>query len=105
MKLVLESTTSTLEIRETYNINVYPNPTTGMVTLETDRYLEGTNSNLHPTVTITDQLGRVLKQQKWPFGQRFDIDISHLAEGVYFIRLHEGNQLIWTDRLVKVGGR
>jgi hypothetical protein len=62
------------------NINVYPNPTTGELRIESG----GLRMNY---VEIFDISGRTLLTQKPPISPKTVINISHLTAGLYFLKI------------------
>ena len=71
-------------------ISVFPNPTTGKVYIEHESEV---------CYTVTNLLGSV---QKAGSSQNGEIDISDLPNGVYILRLRDGERLFST-KIVKVG--
>ncbi len=61
---------------KTDDLRLYPNPTTGMVTLQSDARVE--------RIDIVDISGRVLRSINTPSTQ---FDISGLPQGVYFVKI------------------
>jgi len=59
---------------------VYPNPTTGMLTI-------GNGSNTITSIQILDTTGKVLRTFENVNAQQTVIDISSFAEGIYFIKI------------------
>jgi uncharacterized repeat protein (TIGR01451 family) len=82
------------------DIKIYPNPTSGELTVETDNYpsLQG--------IEILDMMGKcvatveTLRATSLQQPTTFTIDISHLASGIYFIRIQTENGVI-TRKVVK----
>jgi uncharacterized delta-60 repeat protein len=77
------------------SIEVYPNPTTGLVTLEIED--DGTN-----WVTLRDAAGRVALEElhRVRRGQRLAITVDHLVPGIYILEMRSetGNRM---TRLIK----
>jgi len=77
------------------NITVYPNPTTGMITISTGNLTAG-------TIEITDLIGKVVA--RIPFNQNtFTIDLAkYQARGTYIISFYdENNNLVTLKKIVK----
>lgn len=73
------------EATETQNINVYPNPTTGIFNVD---------FNKASKITVVNALGLVVYDQKveeTAAGTK-SIDLSNFANGVYFIHVFNGDQ-------------
>jgi hypothetical protein len=62
---------------------VYPNPTTGEVTL--DWYGQKVNR----TVTVTNAVGTTLMQQAIENEAQHTLDLNSLADGLYFIQVKD----------------
>lgn len=73
-------------------VSVYPNPTTGLVTLE-----DSTNVS---EVTITDALGKIIAIEKNPDGIK-QADLSALAHGVYFLTMTAEDNKSRTVKIVR----
>ncbi|MFT5818995.1 MAG: hypothetical protein ACI8ZM_000217 [Crocinitomix sp.] len=67
-------------------VKLYPNPTTGQFTIETGNW---TNINM----TISNQIGETVYYLS-AIQPKTTIDLSHLANGIYIIKLTDGNQEI-----------
>ena len=75
---------------QTNEIVVYPNPTTGMLTIR------GDNMSL---LQLTDVQGRLL--QTWRASDRtMQINLSAYPTGLYLLRIH-GNKQSWTYKIIK----
>ena len=77
----------------TEHIAVFPNPSTGMLTIETPPTSESVW-----TMTLTNSAGQTLMEQSLEQSQQ-TIDASHLPKGVYFMRL-QSEQGVVTKRVV-----
>lgn len=78
------------EVSTYTNLNAYPNPTTGNLTIEL-RDL----SNTQGTVLVTDMFGKTVFQQEVSgnnqFLQTLQLDLSSYAKGLYWVTLHNEN--------------
>lgn len=68
------------------NINLYPNPTTGMVNIEAENFMNA---------TVIDMTGRVVMTT-----EATTFDISNLTNGVYMVRINTTNGTA-TQKIVK----
>ena len=87
-------TYSTIGIEESANFvsSVYPNPTTGMITVQ-----------LHTAVssmTVTDVTGRIVREFAEQSASAVSIDLNKEAKGVYFLNVYV-NERVQTLRIVK----
>ena len=65
------------------NINIYPNPSTGLFTVEFKRVTEN-NSN----ISIVNSIGGIIFSEELKIGERSkQINISTFSKGIYFIEL------------------
>jgi hypothetical protein len=71
-------------------LSVYPNPTTGLVTVE---YSEGINE-----ISLYDLAGRKVLQAKTDDSGKTEIDLSNYSEGVYFLCTDKGQ----TQKIIKL---
>ncbi|MCK7554819.1 DNRLRE domain-containing protein [Chitinophaga sedimenti] len=62
------------------SIQVYPNPTTRQVTVETGKPFE--------KATIYNSAGQLLKTQYTTGQTKFQVDLQHYPAGVYFLHMH-----------------
>ncbi|MBK9448523.1 MAG: SBBP repeat-containing protein [Bacteroidetes bacterium] len=74
------------------NVSVYPNPSTGLFRIVTDRKMEG---------HVFDAQGKLVMISTYPAGESL-LDLSGYAEGIYFVRLTKGVSEA-NFRLSKVG--
>jgi len=72
------------------DVLVYPNPTSQKLTIQLQQPLTATDA-----LQVTDLAGRVVMRQQITRGQKaFELNVTGLAPGRYFIRLADGNQVI-----------
>ena len=70
-------------------VNIFPNPTTGTVTLSTDF-----KQQEDLTINIVNILGETVFETKGEISageQNINLDISNFSKGVYFIRVNSNN--------------
>lgn len=83
-----------IEEAEMLNVNVFPNPTTGVV------YAQCSQFTAACTVEISDMYGRILAVQQVN-GDNFQVDFSSYAPGMYMMRFVENNQVMATAKVVR----
>lgn len=68
----------------TEKINIYPNPTNGFISIDSD-FAERKDTE----IIVTDLLGRIYRQidQTLYPGDRIQLNLNDLASGIYFVRL------------------
>ncbi|WP_309609302.1 T9SS type A sorting domain-containing protein [Flavobacterium sp.] len=66
-------------INETGNTTIYPNPTSGIVTINND-------SNIIDSVTVNDILGKTV-QTKTVNNKQVELDLSNMSNGIYLVKV------------------
>lgn len=74
---------------------IYPNPTSGVFTL-----IPREVSNLNMELCVLDLTGKVLHEEILSGATSYRFNISHLPEGLYFVRLKDGEKTA-TQRVVR----
>ena len=74
--------------------NIFPNPANTKFTLELTEDIEKVE------IRITNLLGQEIKTFKL-FGNKLEVQISDLNNGIYFIDLIKANQIISSTKLIK----
>ncbi|WP_297098722.1 T9SS type A sorting domain-containing protein [uncultured Draconibacterium sp.] len=69
------------------SFTMYPNPASDKVTLEFD------DLNNNVLVRMIDISGKTRSVSQTNIGNRTELDISHLPQGLYFVQLQDGDQL------------
>ena len=79
---------TSIEEIETGNISIYPNPTTGQLTIESPSLRGGTtkqSSEIIEKIEVCDISGRTV--ETWHAASLQTIDISHLSNGIYLLKV------------------
>ena len=80
------------------DLTLYPNPTTGMVnvqfTMNNVQFGEG-------EIQVLDMYGRLLQTVETCHGASLQIDLSHYATGIYFVRMVNGGKVMAVRKVVK----
>lgn len=71
---------------EAFSLQVYPNPTTGVVTLET------AGDHLIETVVLTDANGRLVREWKQQGAVRLAVSLQDVPAGPYFMKITSGDR-------------
>ena len=75
-------------MNEEFFVNLYPNPTPDIITIESNEDITGWE--------ITDNTGKTLQSAKINHLKKFEVDFSYLSTGVYFIRIYlENGQFVF----------
>ena len=88
--------TAATEITPLISMNVYPNPTTDLLTLRIDNE---TAQHLH--YTLTDDNGRCLEKSSVETSLT-EIDMSRYTPSVYFINVFSGKSRLKSFKIVKI---
>ena len=80
--------TSSLEMEE--NINIFPNPTTGLVTI---------NNSENSVLKIFNVLGDLIDQVNLTNDVDY-IDLSEFSDGIYYFEIYK-DKLIFTKKIIK----
>lgn len=72
-------------------IEVYPNPTSGIVTIKTTTQMGG-------KVTVVNALGKQVFNGELPWNN--EINLSHLTNGVHWLTMHQPNGQLLTTKIV-----
>lgn len=73
---------------EKNNVSLYPNPTTGFVTIQSELTIEN--------VMIYNQLGQLITTQKTS-----TIDLSNVPSGIYIVKIQAENSSTTTQKIIK----
>ncbi|HRV54671.1 MAG TPA: T9SS type A sorting domain-containing protein, partial [Mangrovimonas sp.] len=76
---------------ETTNVRLYPNPTNGVFTLNTNT----------SSVSIYDLTGKLVKQFDGNFTSGYSFDISNLTKSIYLVTIKTDSGALKTTKLVK----
>jgi hypothetical protein len=68
--------------------NVYPNPTTGLFTLELNEFDEASAI----VIEISSMVGERIIRQKFPAAAQYQVDLSRYQPGIYLVRVIQGNE-------------
>ncbi len=82
---------STIELNPEISVDVYPNPSSGMVTISSSQNLE--------SIKVYDCMGRLVYSEKTPNSKSNEINLSFLKSGNYLIESISGN-LISREKFV-----
>ena len=84
VKILLESQQTGIDMVNKDRINIYPNPTSGLITIE----LEDLTYN-ELNILVTDVLGKVVyTKQLDAINVNEELDLSNHTSGVYFVKVY-----------------
>ncbi len=75
-------------------VTIYPNPTSSNITIDLGEGIDATNINLYNT------FGQLISSKSVQ-GSSTEMNLETLANGLYFIRIYNGNQLVTTSKVIK----
>ncbi|MBE0648187.1 MAG: T9SS type A sorting domain-containing protein [Bacteroidales bacterium] len=84
-----------IEYKAENTFAIYPNPTSGIVNL-----VPGDVSNINMEACILDITGKTLKSEILSGSSKYQMNISNLPEGIYFVRVKDGERIV-TKRIVR----
>ncbi len=82
-----------LEIKGTLTISIFPNPVSEQLHIQ----IQGANCSDY-LISILDNQGSVVKSMK--LDESYILDVNELSPGVYFLRIHCGNQILETVKII-----
>jgi hypothetical protein len=77
-----------------YSVNLYPNPAHSEITLESENTLNGA------VLTVLNSNGQQVRQISNIAVQKFSFNRDGLPDGLYFLRLTENSQIIFSSKIV-----
>jgi hypothetical protein len=87
-----EETTSAVS---NWNVDVYPNPSTGVV------MITSTDTYEHLTVTVTDLTGKVVYTKQIAGDSKIELDLSDLKASIYLVEIQNETKQTVRKKLVK----
>ena len=79
------------------SIHLFPNPTSGTLTLEFTGAIPKSGA-----VQVFDIYGRLLGKEGLPIGQRtHQLSVEALPAGMYFVQITEGGAPVWAEKVIK----
>ena len=84
---------TTPEIVESFNVEIYPNPSNGEFVLDI------ANADNETNVEVYNTSGVLVFNGSYTNATREMLDLSNLSVGVYFVRVYSGNEM-FTDKLI-----
>ena len=81
------------ELNEEFFVNLYPNPTPDIITIESNEEIIAWE--------IADNTGKTLQTAKINNLKKFEVDFAYLSTGVYFIRIYLENGQVVYKKMIK----
>jgi Leucine-rich repeat (LRR) protein len=85
VKLLVSTITDVDEINSP-GFKVYPNPTGGIIYIETSR-----NFSSDTKIEVIDIYGKIVSLKDWMEGIKQELNLMHLSKGMYFLRVQNKN--------------
>ncbi len=88
-----------MNVAKVKSITIYPNPTAGSVVIE-----GAFSSGQHVSIALLNMLGeQVMKIEDSALtsGYHKTVDLSSIADGVYYLQISEGNNIVSVSKIVK----
>jgi hypothetical protein len=86
----------TLPMQEGTDFRIYPNPTTGVFTLEFNPDIEPQNT----VVQIINLTGKIIRTEELNEVQQYKFDLTGQSRGIYLVRIIQGGRME-TEKVVK----
>jgi hypothetical protein len=90
----VENCTGPLNSREQLDrliTKLYPNPSPGLVTLESEKPMQG--------LTVFDALGKMVYQESTQYQTQVQLDLGHLPKGLYLVQV-EGDGVLGSRKVI-----
>lgn len=91
----IEMITAVNSTKSEKKINIYPNPTNGNFTI---------NSNFPDVekieLTITNCIGQIVDNKKYKYSSQLNVDLSEKQKGIYFIEVKTDNQTSFREKIL-----
>jgi hypothetical protein len=81
------------------NVNIYPNPTTGIIKLNLSN-LEIPNGMV-VTISVYDRIGRLVKKQTNLPNTLNEVDLTPYSNGLYIIRVQTPEKIYFSSKMIK----
>ena len=92
---VVQSCTGVMDLNSAnFQLKLYPNPTTGMFTIELS------SMNASATLEIYNAIGQLVMSSELTSYSTI-VNTDQITKGVYVVRVKEGNAVIKTTKLIK----
>jgi hypothetical protein len=92
--LYVTSSTGIAKANEGYSFEIYPNPFSSILTLETEKNLQ------NATVTVSNYLGQTVREIKNINGRTTTLSRDGLINGLYYVQLTEENKIIGASKVI-----
>jgi Secretion system C-terminal sorting domain len=94
LQILVDPCTGILEapVEGNQTLLVYPNPGRSVVTIKAERAME---------LILVNELGQVLRKLELSTENNFEVQVSHLAAGIYFIQSKENSAVLKPKVLVQ----
>lgn len=80
--------TTSIEINNNNDLNVYPNPSNGFISIKSNEYLNNVD------IKIINSFGEIILTKNKVNFSEINFDLSSFSNGVYFIQIENNNKLI-----------
>jgi subtilisin family serine protease len=94
LQIIRPDLTSSIAKITSEEVRIYPNPSSGMIQLQTSTPIE------HCQVTITSILGQVVRQFDTYFNTILEMDLGNISAGIYIISIESKTQKV-VGKMVK----
>jgi hypothetical protein len=85
-----------ISIKKSFSANIYPNPTTSVVNVQTEEVL-----NPNDEWRLTNVLGATIKVQKAGTSNVYQFNLEGLPASIYYLHLLKGNKRVGVYKIIK----
>lgn len=89
---------SGMEEKNTVSYTLFPNPTTNLLSIKIDE----STSNGEISIVLRDITGKEIMRTNTAENQIFQLSLENLVNGIYFCSVFKNNELIATEKVVKL---
>jgi hypothetical protein len=86
--LILDSITGLNNMNQLKNITIYPNLTSGIITVDMGQTVENAQLN------VVDVTGKQVEHLKLNATQVQSIDLTNLSDGIYYVSISTANEVV-----------
>jgi hypothetical protein len=87
-------------INHNYGIHAYPNPSQGKFIIRLEKYIPNFQPDQNNMVSVYNNIGQLIKEEKIEFPGIAEIDISGTPAGIYHVRAFNGERYVSTKVVI-----
>lgn len=91
---------NSIDEKSTISYTMFPNPTSNLLTIKIDQTTTVSNGEI--SVVLRDITGKEIMRTNTAQNHRFQLSLENLVSGIYFCSVLKNNELIATEKVVKL---